>query len=287
MRIGQVGTGRRLTARSASPVQSACRALDSPWPVDTDPTLDFCRANPTYGEVMDGRITTDHQNLEAALASLRRLSGTCRVRLERVQENLGELRRNARAHGARRADRKPSADEAKYRLGSVLFALNPEPLDELALLGLLAHGDLALRWLANARSEALAETLLDYIAGILRDPERGEWCRQWGRRIWWERSRALYEAELQSFIASGKADDPKARWRSRHPTKEQLYLIATICTLLEIEAPSDLTRGEAFEWIRSQGGNPRFQQGPDRPPVWTNAGTGDQVVPNAGVRAHG
>lgn len=219
---------------------------------------------------MDARITDD-EGLETALASLRRLSGACHLRLERARKELSELRRNARAHGRRRADRKPSADEVKYRLGSVLFALNSEPVDDLALLGLLANGDLALQWLAHARGEAPAETLLDLIAIILRDPARSEWCRQWGRRIWWERSRALYEAELKSFLGSGKAEDPKARWRSRSPTKEQLYLIATICTLLEIEAPSELTRGEAFNWIRSQGGNPRFRSAPGQPPAWTEA----------------
>lgn len=235
--------------------------------------MDSLPENLIYDPLMNGRIGPQDQDLEAALASLRQLSRAGRMRLERVRQEISELRRNARAHGARRADRKPSADEVKYRLGSALCALNSEPLDDLALVGLLANGDIALRWLAHARSRAPAETLLDLIAVILSDAARTEWCRQWGRRIWWERSRALYEAELQSFIASGKADDPKARWRARHPTKEQLYLIATICTLLEIEAPSELTRGEAFEWIRSQGGNPRFRSTPDQPPPWTEAGS--------------
>jgi hypothetical protein len=83
-----------------------------------------------------------------------------------------------------------------------------------------------------------------------------------------ERNQALYLATVQSFIDNGKADDPNASWRSRYPTSDQLDLIETISLLDWVEPPGRPTRGEAFDWIRREGGNPRFREPPRRPPDW-------------------
>jgi hypothetical protein len=154
----------------------------------------------------------------------------------------------------------------KYRLGSAILAAGGGGLDDVALLGLLANGDMALRWLAEARRTTAGPGLMDLIARILEDPGRREWCRQWGGWFWWEHNHALYQAEVGSFLASRKADTPNAKWRSRPATSEQLYLIETISSLLGCETPADLDRGEAFDWIREKGGNPRYWAPPSRPP---------------------
>ncbi len=230
--------------------------------------LDFGRACLGYDQGMDGRITLRDDDIEGTLATLRRLSSSCEGDLGAVREQLSELRRNARRHVCKNADRKPSDDEIKYRLGSVLHVLGASAADPVALLGLLYHTDVALGWLARARGASGAPPLFDLIADVFGDPERLDWCRRWGMAISWERSRALYQAEVESFLASGKADDPRARWRKKPATANQIYLIAQICELRSVPAPPALNRGEAFDWIRREGGNPRYWAPPHGPPPW-------------------
>lgn len=46
---------------------------------------------------------------------------------------------------------------------------------------------------------------------------------------------------------------------------DQVYLAAAICADLEIEQPTFKTRGEAHDWLRARGGNPRFKYEPPHP----------------------
>lgn len=77
----------------------------------------------------------------------------------------------------------------------------------------------------------------------------------------------LYVAETATFLESPAGRDPKARWRGKAPTAEQTYIAAQICLDLQLEPRSFATRGEAFDWIQEQGGNPRFWVEPSKPGI--------------------
>jgi hypothetical protein len=214
------------------------------------------------------RIGPDPATLDEAIAGLALLAATYRGELATVREQLPELRRNARANAKRRGSSRGSPDELKYRFGSVLYVLDAVAVDDVALLGLLFNADIALGWLARARLERGPCGFFKLVEAILAEPFRRNWCRRWGEVVTWERNRDLYLATVESFLKSGKADDPKARWRSKHPTSDQLELIDTICTLTSLAPPEHPNRGEAFEWIRREGGNPRYWEPPAQPPKW-------------------
>jgi hypothetical protein len=182
-----------------------------------------------------------------------------------LSEPLRELRRQSRA----RSKRRPStADQAKYRLGSVLVALGFDGEAHVEILGLLWHPDVALTWLARARKKLGSVTLQELVAEILSDQDRREWFHAWGSWVLWHRRRELYQASVQSFLDSGKADDPVASWRAKPPTDDQLELIAVLTELDRVDGPEDPTRGDAFDWIRERAGNPRYRSGPPLPDHW-------------------
>ena len=212
----------------------------------------------TYSEAGFGEI-------DPTLAELSALEARLDRSLRSARETLADLRRQGRARSGRRAG---GADHAKYRLGSALVALGFETDHQLELLGLFWHSDVTLKWLGRARKECGRAPLISLVRWILADEGRREWCAGWGAWVLWDRKRALYIAAVQSFIDSGKADDPAAAWRSKHPTDDQLELIATLCELDRVAPPEDPNRGEAFEWIREHAGNPRYRAGPALPEGW-------------------
>ncbi|MEO7178763.1 MAG: hypothetical protein ABIW83_07955 [Allosphingosinicella sp.] len=200
------------------------------------------------------------------LAQLFALRGRLDDKRVTLREPLAELRRQARARAKRRGS---SADGARYRLGSSLIALGCRPEDDVELVGLFWHVDVALGWLARAREELGPVTFPQMIEFILAEDDRRAWFRAWGAWVLWDRRRSLYEASVQSFLDSGKADDPKAAWRSKPPTDDQIELIEILCELENETPPPDPNRGEAFEWIRERAGNPRYRRtGPPLPEDW-------------------
>lgn len=212
----------------------------------------------THSEAGPGEI-------DQSLTDLSALEARLDLSLRSAGEKLADLRRQGRARTGRRAG---GADQMKYRLGSALVALGFEDDHYLELLGLFWHSDVALKWLARARKECGSAPLISLVRWILADEDRREWCAAWGAWVFWDRKRELYEAAVQSFLDSGKADDPGATWRSKFPTDDQLELIATLCELDRVAPPEDPNRGEAFEWIRERSGNPRYRAGPVLPEDW-------------------
>ena len=74
----------------------------------------------------------------------------------------------------------------------------------------------------------------------------------------------LYDAAVQSFVDNGRAGW-REPWRKKDVTDDQAALIATLVAILGESAPELATRGEAFDWIRARGGNPRYWREPSRP----------------------
>ena len=185
--------------------------------------------------------------------------------LAEVTAELQELERLAAAKGKRRGDRRMGGnDTQKYRLGSIFWILTDdfEEIDDLALIGLLASGPKTLQWLSEF-SRAEDDNLLQPIIRIMADKDLYSSLRQRGGFLRWEKSRALYIAEVEEFARSPKARNPKAAWRRKSPTKNQIYLIREVVRCFDLTLPKICTRGEAFDWLYAAGGNPRFANPPE------------------------
>lgn len=182
----------------------------------------------------------------------------------RMQE-LDQLTREASTYLHRKAAYH-ARDRACYRIGSALEPNGGHELDDVALAGLDHLGAFGLLLILPVALINPGESL----SGLLRllfASEVGRQIREWGvwSRLTW--LRALYLQETVSFLLSKKGMDPAQRWRKEKPTERQKYLAREISRALNIEEPSFDLRGEAFEWLKEQGGNPRFRGPPPIPPL--------------------
>ena len=198
----------------------------------------------------------DYDPFPDLLAKLAKVEALGRSALEPASEHLAELERQAAAAGKRRA-----RDEKRYELGGLLLAIGFENIEYYALCGLLAHSDHLLKWCVEARVQGEAPDLAHLIKRILGADKRTERCAEWGRHLSWARMRALYEAEVTSFIHSGKASR-KQRWRHDPISSNQCYLVEEICKLEGITNPNIAKKGPAFDWLYARGGNPRYFERP-------------------------
>ena len=190
------------------------------------------------------------------LQKLAKIEALGRSALTPASENLAELKRQAAAAGKRRA-----RDEKRYELGGLLLTFGFENIDYYALYGLIAHPDHLLKWCIEARQRSATQDLARLIEQIFDCDRRAERCAEWGRYLSWKRMRTLYEAEVTSFIASGKAGD-KQLWRRDPVSSKQLYLIAQICKLEGVANPKLAKKGDAFDWLYARGGNPQYSNRP-------------------------
>ena len=170
---------------------------------------------------------------------------------------------DAEAREHRRAEFN-ARDKACYRLGGAFEPVGGLCLDPVALSGFLALGSVAVLLLAQVALALPDEPVADNLARLFRSPA-GRVVRAHGVWVRWRWLRELYLEETERFLRSKKGRDPKARWRAEQPTSNQTYLIAEICLDLELELQRFATRGQAFDWIRGHGGNPRFTREPARP----------------------
>ncbi|MEO1968563.1 MAG: hypothetical protein ABGW87_07625 [Sphingomonadaceae bacterium] len=210
--------------------------------------------------------TSSEGPLARILDSLRELERSAASELALIEEKLPELQRQARAKPKRRGG-KGSIDAAKYQLGSVLTLCGFEGTDDLVLLGFLACGDRALQWMAEARLAFGPMTFAELVRAALADPQRTAWCRKWGeyrRKVY---KKAAYDQSVTSFLESGKTG-PRQRWRRAEITAEQHDIIEDICTALGRPKPTLSNRGQAFDWIFKNGGNPNFWVPPVEPNEW-------------------
>lgn len=175
---------------------------------------------------------------------------------ERIREAETWLHRRA-AHSER--------DRGCYRTGAALEPTGGHMLDDIALTGLDHLGAYGLLFLVQTALDHPGESLSGMMR-ILFASDTGSRIREWGgwsRGIW---NRQFYIEETVTFLTSKKGMDPKQRWRrEKKVTARQRYLADEIARCLDISVPDFPTRGDAFEWIRDHGGNPRFHQEPARP----------------------
>ena len=198
------------------------------------------------------------------LATLDALHGSISSELTLVEDSIAEQRRQAHAATKRR-----KRDAARYALGGTFMALGFDRLDDTMLVGLFAHPDLMLSWLVEAREALGPASFAELVARILADAARAVWCREWGIHLRWARQKQLYDAEVASFIASGRTG-PREKWRRDPVTVGQAWLIDLVCELARLQNPALATKGEAFEWLYAAGGDPRFATKPPTPDLWSD-----------------
>ena len=203
---------------------------------------------------------------DAACGLLSTMAGLAASNQARICE-LQEAEHEAQSWLHRRAARN-IRDRHCYRIGAALEPNDGHLIDDVFLAGFDHLGAFAVLFLVPHMLAAPGRAFSDYLR-LLSDTEEGHLIRDWGvwaRAVW---NRALYIDETVTFLQSKTGSDPKEKWRRGRVTRRQHYLIIEIARWLKIPEPTFKTRGEAFEWIKIKGGNPRFHTVPPQPPLPT------------------
>lgn len=183
------------------------------------------------------------------------------------QQELEELVRETQTYLHRKAAR-DARDRACYRIGGALEPNDGHRLDDVALAGFDHLGAFGLLLVTPIALAHPGESL----SGLLRllfASESGASIREWGvwSRLAWLHK--LYWQETIGFLQTKKGSDPKQGWRSDKPTARQKHLIRELARTFDELEPKFARRGDAFEWIKGQGGNPRFHTPPPMPALPT------------------
>lgn len=142
-------------------------------------------------------------------------------------------------------------------------------VDDLALCGLEASGDLYALWVGLAACAMPGASRGELIRLVFRDPARVDWCRKEGARVRWHFAKAAYDAELEVWRTKTVAKDQLAAWRKNPPTERQAYMVALICARADLPVPPLMRRGRTHDWIEEHGGAPRFWEAPPPPEEWS------------------
>ena len=177
--------------------------------------------------------------------------------------DLEQLVHDAEAAAHRRAAFN-AIDRAKYRLGSAFEVNEALDLDPITLAGWLAGGSAALLLLVRVALANPDRSIASSLRSLFLSPA-GPVLRELGVWASWQRLKALYVEEVEAVQASSFGQNPNHSSRRKPPTIKQNYLASEICRALQIEPRSFRTRGETYEWLLAQGGNPRFWSEPPRP----------------------
>lgn len=181
------------------------------------------------------------------------------------QATLDDLIRDAETWLQRRAAWNVR-DKALYRTGAAFEPSGGHLLNDIQLSGLDALGAHGVLMLADTAAQHPTLALSELMAVLFASPH-GPLIAEWGRwsRLHW--LAALHNEETEAFLQTRAGSDPKAPWRTRQPTRRQAFLAEEMARALEVDVPAFADRGEAFDWIRREGGNPRFWKLPPVPRV--------------------
>lgn len=180
------------------------------------------------------------------------------------QQDLSEAKHEAQSWRMRRAARN-ERDKGCYQTGAALEPNKGHLIDPVFLSGLDHLGRHGLVLLLKTAVDHPEETSLSGLMHRLSYTAAGTVVREWGewsRRVWLA---GLYWDQTVAFLQSKKGSDPKEAWRKEPLTAEQAYLAGEIGRICRQEVPPFPTRGDAFEWIKERGGNPRFRVLPLKP----------------------
>lgn len=152
----------------------------------------------------------------------------------------------------------PHRDHHAYHLGGDLFYCGLATGDALAMMGLMSTGpaNVARRLLEAAKTAPHM-----YVARLwprIIDANREEYEAR-GRYVSWQRRWAHYKEGLDGFLAT--ADIEGDTWRNLHMSSAQRHLVQDSAIMLDIDVPDEMTRGEAHDWLMSNGANVTYRRG--------------------------
>lgn len=179
---------------------------------------------------------------------------------------LADLQREVSAYGKRECDKVASRDNLVYYLGAAFEVNRALDLDSFALTGLLALQLNEFEELAYSNEANPPAKLIDAIRHVLAMPPVLAWARAQGIWMQWKRLEKIYRSEVDDFRKSDAFLDKK--WRRKGISPAQHYIIGEIERLTGVSRPVLTNRGEAWEYIAAQGGNPRFLNAPPIPVHW-------------------
>ena len=179
-----------------------------------------------------------------------------------------DLKREIHQYGKRRCDVEASHDNLKYYLGFAFEVNGALNIDSLALTGLLSFPWHA--FVTTMKDEAQKSVcFVDLLRLALLQPDLLEWSRAQGTWLQWQRLNAIYRQEVDDFRNSDAFR--RLGWRRKGITRPQHYLIGEIHRILGVPLAPLANRGQAYEFIASHGGNPRFLEMPPVPGHWRQA----------------
>ena len=215
--------------------------------------------------------STTSRTLAPTRAALEALKARVRILKAAADLKVGDAERVA-FHARKAAERQRLGRTRNNQLfghGSNAEVLGYVDVDDLAVCGLEANGDLYAMWVALAACALPGSSRAELIRFILRSPDRLDWCRKEGARVRWHFARASYEAELANWRAKELSRNQLAEWRKRPPTARQTYMVALISARAGLEHPLPMRRGKTHDWIDAHGGDPKFWDAPPSPPQWS------------------
>lgn len=146
-----------------------------------------------------------------------------------------------------------------YALGASTYALGLRQRDADALMGLL---DLPHGRIAQMAADLAKVRRLDKFGALLPfviDHHRDELTAR-GRHLSWRRRWEAYQAQLASWQAVDEQQRLHGAWRKKAMTAGQGELVRVTATLLEILMPAEMTRGEAADWLATNGANLSYHE---------------------------
>lgn len=177
---------------------------------------------------------------------------------------LPDLKREIGRYGKRRCDEEASRDNLVYYLGFAFEVNRALDLDSLAFAGLLSLPSEIFSGLLQGKKASAR--LVDTFRDVLSHRVVNEWARAKGAWLQWKRLEAIYRSEVEDFRNSDAFHRPG--WRRKTITRNQYYLIGEIHRILGIAVPPLATRGQAYDVIALNGGNPRFLTEPPLATQW-------------------
>lgn len=183
--------------------------------------------------------------------------------LSRVGKLLSSTYLSDEYRGAEKPDAhaRPSLRETNrnhhiFTLGAPFYGAGFRRGDADGLMGLLSlPSSAALALLARCSRQGNFSNALHTLLGkqSLRLANLGQlesWRKRW----------ASYQAELESWQKVDREQRLNGAWRTKDMSEGQRHLVRVTATLLEILIPIEMTRGEAADWLSSNGANLAYQE---------------------------
>lgn len=146
-------------------------------------------------------------------------------------------------------------DADKYALGGVLTLFGLRRGDAPALDALMSK-DMTF-FFVEAVAKMKGDMAIGEFIRIVIDIHAVE-LHALGKAAELQRRREAYRAARESWDATGDKG-ASAPWRRRPVTRNQRFLIASVCHAMRTEPPELTTRGQAADWLERHSAHPQLR----------------------------